>query len=145
MLIKSEKSRRKFMLNKLKLKLNNLMFHWNVKRAKSLYSTTIKGECQVQYIIDKYINLTKPDDYNITYEQPIERKTQQWKQEGAIKTYFYQMDIEDGVEEDEIKVIAALNYLCVMLTLMTPEQRNKYVNQVIDDNTKQMIKKVTEV
>ena len=133
------------MLNKLKLKLNNLMFHWNVKRAKSLYSTTIKGECQVQYIIDKYINLTKPDDYNITYEQPIERKTQQWKQEGAIKTYFYQMDIEDGVEEDEIKVIAALNYLCVMLTLMTPEQRNKYVNQVIDDNTKQMIKKVTEV
>lgn len=117
---------------------------WLKRIVPRKYKTTAKGQCNMQYILDKYINETKPNDYIEAYEVSIQKKVAEWRKNNRLETWFYQLDNIEKYNDGELRQIAGLNYFTILLAVENKPEREKYYNQIIDKETRSMIMTIVE-
>ena len=98
---------------------------------------TAKGDCYINYIINKYINCTKPDDYIESYEKAIGLREEQVME---IKQFEIFYKNEDGsINEGMVHFLAANMALAMLLISLKEEQVQKYLNLITNPQAKKVI------
>lgn len=132
---------------KLLHKIKSILYELICRRhlIKKRYAITAKGRCYVQYLIDKYINSTKPDNYIEAYEVAIQDKVSQWREKGEVCIWFLPKDtIPINIPEGELLTLAAIQSLTALLSIASKEEQRFYCDQIKDDFPRNMISQVLE-
>ena len=100
--------------------------------SRNKYIISAKGDCLIQYALDKYINSTRFDDkdyYISTYEDMITRY------EDKVEDLF---DLPSGLNEQDYKEakhsLASFIAVGLILALAPSSQRNYYANKIEDES-----------
>ena len=102
---------------------------------KPNFGITPKGDCLVRYIINKYINCDKRDDYIETYEQTI-LKFENFLNETDYKSAYMN---EDGTEDLEKKHFCAAIYTFKVL-VSASNNVDKYCDLINDEEERAIMK-----
>lgn len=131
------------LLHKIKSILHELIYRRHI--VKKRYGMTAKGKCLVQYLIDKYINNTKPDNYIEAYESTLQDKVNQWRENGEVSIWFLPKNtIPINTPEEELLIVAAIQILTVLLSTASKEEQRFYCDEIKDDLPRNMISQVLE-
>lgn len=127
--------------------INRKRLKYHVDTTYKRYTMTARGEYMMKYILDKYINQVKPDDYHEAYEPTIQNKAQQWREDNKIQTGLLSIEGPDfdKLSDADLLWMAAHNYLVLLLCVTPPQQREKYYNQINDEKIREMTRKIVEV
>ena len=107
------------------------------------YGLTEKGRCFIQYLIDKYINSAKPDDYIEAYENAIQNKVSQWREKGEVVIWFLPKDsVPIDIPEEDLLTFAAMHYITVLLSTGSKDEQRFYCDQITDNFSKNMISQI---
>lgn len=107
------------------------------------YGLTEKGKCFIQYLIDKYINSTKPDNYIEAYETAVQNKVGQWRESGEVGIWFLPKGaIPIDIPEEELLTLAAMHHITVLLSMGSKEEQRFYCDQIKDNFPRNMISQV---
>jgi len=131
------------LLHTIKSILHELIYRRHI--VKKRYGMTAKGQCIAQYLIDKYINSTKPDNYIEAYETIIQDKVNQWRENGEVCIWFLPKNtIPINTPEEELLALAAIQILTVLLSTASKEEQRFYCDQIKDDFSRNMISQALE-
>lgn len=117
---------------------------WRRRIVPKKYNMTGKGECMIQYLLDRYINETKPNEYIEAYDKTLQDKVANWREIGQVQTWFSVFDNMNKYTDEQLKYVAAMNYLTILLTVVKPENRHKYYDQIKDKDLQAMTIKIVE-
>ena len=117
---------------------------WRRRIVPRKYHTTGKGEYMIQYLLDRYINETKPNEYIEDYDRILQEKVARWREVGQAQTWFSVFNDIENYTDEQLKYFAAMNYLTTLLTIVNPENRSKYYEQVKNKDLKEMVIKIVE-
>lgn len=117
---------------------------WRRRIVPKKYEMTGKGEYILQYILDKYINEVKPDEYIEAYENTLIGKIKEWREAGEIQTWFSKFDNIDKYTDEQLKYFAASNYFTILLSVTNPEKRPHYYEQINNEELRNMFKTIVE-
>ena len=117
---------------------------WRRRVVPKKYSMTGKGECMIQYLLDRYINESKPNEYIEAYDKTLQDKVANWREIGQAHTWFSVFDNTDKYTDEQLKCVAAMDYLTILLTVVNPINRHKYYDQINDKDLQAMVIKIVE-
>ena len=106
------------------------------KRIAHKKYVTPKGECYINYIIDKYINATKPDNYIEAYETMIT------KHEGSVKEVEILNKFLNSYTEETpelVHFLAANIALAMILISLHESEVQKYLNLITNPKARYTI------
>lgn len=118
--------------------IKNCFKMFQFKKIAHKCEATEKGDCYIRYIINKYINNTKPDDFIQAYEDMIT------KREKAVlehATFRLACTDENGeVSQEKVHFIAANLALGLILISLTEKEVDYYLNLIKNDMARSFIK-----
>ena len=117
---------------------------WRRRIVPNKYDMTAKGECLIQYLLDRYINESKPNEYIEVYDKELQDKVAEWREKGKIETWFSQFDNIDDYTDTDLKYFAAMNYFTILISITKKEKRTKYYDQIENEDLKAMVIKMVE-
>lgn len=98
---------------------------------RNKYMVSTKGECLIQYAIDKYINSTRLDDkdyYISEYENMITRY------ESRVEDIFdFPPDLNEQDYQEVKHSLASFIAVGLLLALAPRDQRNYYIDKIEDE------------
>ena len=117
--------------------INKLYTNIKFKRRAHRFEASARGDCYLRYIIDKYINGEKPDDYIEAYEQVITKREKQVRDIAIFKDLYTN---SDGTENEfMIHFLAANLAAAFVLMAIKEEEVQKYLNLIKHDNARNFI------
>lgn len=112
-----------------------------LKLKKHRFMVTPLGDCQMRYIINKYINLSKPDDYIEAYENNICLNEQR-----AMGISFYRATcMNSNGEINPIKLHFAAAVLSLVILLYAAKNVDDYYALIEHDDDRMMIQKLVNL
>lgn len=110
------------------------------KHIAHKHTVTYKGQCYIHYIINKYINCTKPEDYIEEYEKMITSREAQTR---SIKVFEPVYIKEDGTcDEEMLHFLASIVALAMILISLRKEEVNYYLSLIENQEAKTILKKM---
>ena len=112
-----------------------------LKLKKHRFEVTPSGDCQIRYIINKYINFTKPDDYIEAYENAICTN-----EERAFGISIYKkMSLDNDEKVDPARLHFAAAILSLVMILYAIKNDDEYYMLINSENDRKMIKKLVNL
>lgn len=126
-------------------KIFNRFRHWlHNKMYKPKHKLTARGTYLCYYIIEKYINETRKDDFNQEYEEIIDKKLARIESTSFFNNFKNQQDNAIEVSDSDKRDFAAQMVVVGMLYLCRKEERNKVYAYIKNENILELIKKCVE-
>lgn len=101
------------------------------------------SEVLLYYLIDKYLNGATTDSIEI-YEKSIDIKVESWRKSGYVHLWFHpEISIEE-VEDEELRALAAINYITVLISTSSVRKRNTYYNYITNPEIRQIITSIVD-
>lgn len=122
---------------KLKDRMNLLKFKLLAHRR----TISPKGDYYIHYIIDKYVNATKPDDYIEAYEQMISKHEKHTK-----NTEIFQLFLSEENDENidaKIHFLAANIALAMVFMSIQESEITKYLDLITNPSAKEFINRIS--
>lgn len=119
--------------------------HWlHNKMYKPKHKLTARGIYLCYYIIEKYINETRKDDFNQEYEEIIDKKLARIELTSFFNNFKNQQGNVIEVSDSDKRDFAAQMVVAGMLYLCRKEERNKIYAYIKNENIRELIKKCVE-
>ena len=119
--------------------------HWlHNKLYKPKYKLTARGIYLCNYLIEKYINETRPDDYNQDYEEMVDKKLTYIKSTPFFNHFKDKNEEIVEIPESDKRAFAAQMVIVGMLYSCREEDRNKIYQYITDEHALELIKKCVE-
>ena len=126
-------------------KIFNRFRHWlHNKLYKPKYKLTARGIYLCNYLIEKYINETRPDDYNQDYEEIVDKKLTYIKSTPFFNHFKDKNEEIVEIPESDKRDFAAQMVIVGMLYSCREEDRNKIYQYITDEHALELIKKCIE-
>ena len=101
------------------------------------------NEVLLHYLIDKYLNGATTDSIEI-YEKSIDIKIENWRKSGYVRLWFHpEINIEE-IEDKELRALAAINYITVLISTSSARKRNTYYSYIANPEIRQSIASIVE-
>lgn len=126
-------------------KLFYRFIHWiHNKLYKPKHKLSARGIYLCYYIIEKYINETRKDDFNQEYEEMIDKKLARIES----TPFFSRFKDKEGdtveISDSDKRDFAAQMVIAGILYLCRKEERNKVYAYIKNENILELIKKCVE-
>ena len=126
-------------------KIFNRFRHWlHNKLYKPKYKLTARGIYLCNYLIEKYINETRSDDYNQDYEEIVDKKLTYIKSTPFFNHFKDKNEEVAEIPESDKRTFAAQMVIVGMLYSCREEDRNKIYQYITDEHALELIKKCIE-
>lgn len=126
-------------------KIFNRFRHWlHNKMYKPKHKLTARGIYLCYYIIEKYINETRKNDFNQEYEEMIDKKLARIESTLFFNNFKNQQGNAIEVSDSDKRDFAAQMVVAGMLYLCRKEERNKIYAYIKNENIRELIKKCVE-
>ena len=127
--------------------LKKIKFKLFLNLYQKTHVLTEKGEMILHYILNKYINCTKPDDFIENYELSINANSERFIEDAAkcVKQFNIVQEIDDSEadEEETIKTVAhifaALHLFETLLISMPKDQRQEWYAKITDEHFRKRV------
>lgn len=97
----------------------------------------------LQYLIDRYLN--GAITYNIElYEKIIDIKVADWRENGYVRLWFHPTINIKEVEDEELRTLAAINYITVLISTLSVRERNAYYSYITNPEIRQSITSIVD-
>ena len=113
-----------------------------IARDRKKYQISTDGKYLLHYLLDKYINGTRPDDNIERYEQMVMRKKQTLEETLFFERATAYFNLEQLTEYDKAD-FAAIYVFCTLLAFGSIDQRETYYNYINDEEQREVIKEIT--
>lgn len=126
---------------KIKMIIQSIIAAIKLKYRKHRYAVTPLGDCQIRYIINKYINQTKLHDFIEAYEEMITNN-----EERALHISYYRamcVNEEDNIVPERVHIAAAI--LSLVMLLFAAKNVNDYYELIVDDVIRQRIQMLVNI
>lgn len=115
--------------------------HWlHNKLYKPKHKLTARGIYLCNYLVEKYINETRPDDYNQDYEEMVDKTLAHIKSTPFFNRFKDKNGEVTEIPESDKREFAALMVIVRMLYLCREEDRNKIYQYIADEHALKLIK-----
>lgn len=119
---------------------NSLKAMIKVKRQKHRYDISPSGDCYIRYIINKYINSSKSDDYIEAYENAITRSEEKVVEIPRYKKACFNKD--GSINPQKTHITAAIFSLVIILYGIN--SADSYYELIENEDSRNMIKELVE-
>lgn len=126
-------------------KLFYRFIHWiHNKLYKPKHKLSAHGIYLCYYIIEKYINETRKDDFNQEYEEMIDKKLALIESTPFFSRFKYKEGDTVEISDSDKRDFAAQMVIAGILYLCRKEERNKVYAYIKNENILELIKKCVE-
>lgn len=94
------------------------------------YQTSTEGKYLILYIIDKYLNETRPDDHIDKYESVIDQHLIFLENKNFYFNLANLTHYTEEIDQDTKRIFAAIYVLIYLIIFMNEEEREFYLNSI---------------
>lgn len=115
-----------------------------LEKYRNTHYISPKGEMILNYILNKYVNATKPADYIEDYESRIQSYTPRFIEEAQAAVIERNPKAPEGVDPERVvwavaHWLAALHVFSCLLALMPLSKQNDWYVRIEDDDMHDLI------
>ena len=127
--------------------LKKIKFKLFLNLYQKTHVLTEKGEMILYYILNKYINCTKPNDFIENYELSINANSERFIEDATkcVKQFNIVQELDDSEANEEVTIktvahiFAALHLFETLLISMPKDLRQEWYAKIIDERFRERI------